>query len=133
MASRSFSDLYREAEKNLDFWVAGSVVDFTENVSRLMKLRGVNRTELARRLGTSQAYVTKLLCGEANFTLTTLVKVSLALESELKLHLTPKNSVTRRFDVPGASIAKARARVAMRNPAANEVRGRAKRVKRRAG
>lgn len=55
MRARSFDDLYREAEQHEDYWVAGLVYDFTEALSRRMEEQGVSRTELARRLGTSQA------------------------------------------------------------------------------
>lgn len=89
MQPKSFDDLYQEAEAHEDYWVAGLVQGFTEEVFRLMESRDISRSELARRLGTSPAYVTKILRGNANFTLGTMVKLARALEADLHLQLGP--------------------------------------------
>jgi transcriptional regulator with XRE-family HTH domain len=87
MKTRSFDELYREAEQHDDYWVAGLVHDFTETLSRRMEEQGLSRADLARRLGTSQAYVTKVLRGNVNFTLASLVKLARAVGSEVRLSL----------------------------------------------
>ncbi len=46
--------------------------DATELVSRAMEDEGVSRSELARRIGKSKAYVTQVLRGKNNMTLRTL-------------------------------------------------------------
>lgn len=89
MKRRSFDELYQEAEQAEEFWVAGAILELTEEVVRRMEEQSVSRSELARRLGTSPAYVTKLLRGNANLTLATMVRLARALESELHCHLTP--------------------------------------------
>jgi len=98
----SFRTLYEEAKQEPAYWHELAVVDFTEEVIEVMDRHGVSRAELARRLGTSQAYVTKLLGGDANFTLMTLVKLAMALESEVRLHLGPVGTQTRWFDLVDA-------------------------------
>ena len=45
MTSTTFSDLYHEAETHDDYWIAGAIQDFTEEVSRLMDERNITRTE----------------------------------------------------------------------------------------
>jgi transcriptional regulator with XRE-family HTH domain len=85
----TFDDLYAEAERHDDYWTQGSVIDFTEEISRVMKQQGVSRAVLAKRLGTSSAYVTKILRGRANFTLASMTKMARALNCELRLHLAP--------------------------------------------
>ena len=94
MKSDTFDALYAEAETHEEYWVAGMVQEFTEEVVRLMKERRVTRSELARRLGTSPAYVTKILRGNANFTLASMAKLSRALGAELRLQLTPHESLS---------------------------------------
>jgi transcriptional regulator with XRE-family HTH domain len=84
---KTFADLYQEAERHDDYWVARIVHDFTEAVTRRMEERGVSRAELARRLGTSQAYVTKVFRGNVNFTLATLVKLARATGAEVRIEL----------------------------------------------
>lgn len=113
MKPRSFADLYQEAEQAEEFWVAGAILELTEEVVRRMEEQGVSRSELARRLGTSPAYVTKLLRGNANLTLATMVRLARALESELHCHLTPATRVGR------GSRAQAASRRELRKPPAS--------------
>ncbi len=91
---RDYRDLLREAERSAEYWAESTILEFTEDLERIMKERGVSRAELARRLGTSQAYVTKILRGNANFTLTSMVKLARAVDAELRLHLAPESSIT---------------------------------------
>jgi transcriptional regulator with XRE-family HTH domain len=51
------------------------------------------KAELARRLKTSRAYITKLLQGSANFTLESLVKVARALDCSVSVTMRPKTEV----------------------------------------
>ncbi len=57
--------------------------DFVEQILAAMKKRGVNRLELAHRLGVVPAYVTRLLSGTANLTIQTMVKMCDVLQCEL--------------------------------------------------
>ncbi len=86
--------------QSVDYWVAGPVIEFTTDIGRLMDEQGVSRAELARRLGTSRAYVTKLLGGNANFTLETMTKVAMALGTVVHVHVAPQNAVVRWKDEP---------------------------------
>ena len=67
------------------FTMEGLVTDAAELVARLMMEAGVNKAELARRLGTSRARVTQLLGGETNMTVRTLAELAFALGAEVKL------------------------------------------------
>ncbi|HDQ99126.1 MAG TPA: XRE family transcriptional regulator [candidate division WOR-3 bacterium] len=64
---------------------------FGEDVGRLMEERGINQAELARRLGVSRAYVTRLFHGTFNPTVETLAKVALALGARVELRLVSKD------------------------------------------
>ncbi len=96
--TRSFSELYEELERDPAYWADRAVLDFTDELARLMDEQQVSRAELARRIGSSQAYVTKALNSRANFTIASMTKLALALGSELRLHLAPRHSVTHWFD-----------------------------------
>jgi transcriptional regulator with XRE-family HTH domain len=93
MKPRSFSDLYREAERHQDYWVAGAILAFTESVVREMARQRLTRTALAERLGATPAYVTRILRGRVNFTLVTMVRLSHALGTDLHAKL---GTVSRR-------------------------------------
>ncbi len=53
--------------------------EVSNQIDALMKREDVSKAELARRLNKSRAYVTKILQGNANFTLDTLVKIAKVL------------------------------------------------------
>ena len=94
MKSRTFPELFQEAERHEDYWVAGAILEFTEGVVREMERQGISRTELAKRLGATPAYVTKILRGKVNFTLATMVRLARALDAELLVQLAGPTLVT---------------------------------------
>ncbi|MGD1072637.1 MAG: helix-turn-helix transcriptional regulator [Bryobacteraceae bacterium] len=51
----------------------------TEKISELMELTGISKSELARRTGSSKAYITQLLSGSRNMTVHTLAGLAFAL------------------------------------------------------
>jgi len=53
--------------------------EVSNQIDALMKKENVSKAELARRLQKSRAYVTKILQGNANFTLDTLVRIAKVL------------------------------------------------------
>lgn len=97
-----YRKFFGEAEESVAYWSDEPVTEFVEEVCHLMDEKSVSRAELARRLGTSRAYVTKLLDGNANFTLATMVKVAMALDGALHVHISDKRALTRWYDeLPG--------------------------------
>jgi transcriptional regulator with XRE-family HTH domain len=99
MTSEKYLDLWQglveQSETSIHYWMHGPVVELTEDLSRRMKEQKISRAELARRMGTSRAYITKLLSGDANFTLQTMVKLALAVGGVLHLHISDKDVATR--------------------------------------
>lgn len=63
------------------------IMQVTEAIATLLEEQNVSRTELARRIGKSPAFVTKLLRGDNNFTLRTLSDVIFALKRSAHLSL----------------------------------------------
>ncbi len=105
MTQATARSLYEEAEKHLSYWVEGAIIDFTEELCRVMEEKGVSRAELARRIGSSPAYITKILRGNSNFTLSSMVRVARALEHEVHIHLARPYAMTRWIDeLPPARV-----------------------------
>ena len=64
-----------------------------DTLIRLRERQGLTQAELARRIGVSQPFVAKLESGQAhNFSLETLVKLSVALNSELEVRFHPHSA-----------------------------------------
>jgi transcriptional regulator with XRE-family HTH domain len=87
-----YEEMRKGFDNDPDYWAEGLKLDFAEEVGRLMEEQKVSRAELARRLGTSPAYVTKILHWTANLTLTSMSKIALAFGSRVHLSLAPKNA-----------------------------------------
>jgi transcriptional regulator with XRE-family HTH domain len=133
MKPKSFSELYREAERHPDYWIAGVILEFTESVVREMARQGLTRTALAERLGTTPAYVTKILRGKVNFTLATMARLSHALGTDLHVRLggRVRRQPVRATDEPASRSGKVAVHAS--RPAALRTRQRATGKPRQAG
>jgi transcriptional regulator with XRE-family HTH domain len=114
---QKYRDMFEDAQSSVDGWIDDPIVEFTEDLSRLMKEQNVSRAELAKRIGTSRAYVTKLLGGNANFTLATMVKLAFALDGAVHVHISDKRAVTHwRDEIPDGPKARRQRRQRARKP-----------------
>jgi transcriptional regulator with XRE-family HTH domain len=114
---KRYRKFFTEVEASPDYWHEVAVMEFTMDLYRLMEEQQVSRAELARRMGTSRAYITRLLGGDANFTLMTMVKVAMALDGALHVHIADKRADTRWHDeLPGAASEPKEARKGARTP-----------------
>jgi len=70
-------------------------LEVTEAIAGLLEASGTSRAELARRMGTSAAFVTKLLRGDNNFTLQTMSDIFFVLGRSAHVKLAPLGDRTR--------------------------------------
>lgn len=66
-------------EKDWSLNLERQLLDIREGIARQMERRSMSRSDLAKTLNTSRAYVTQLLSGSENIRLSTLFKVAFAL------------------------------------------------------
>lgn len=83
----AFKKMVEQARLSPEYWAAGIAIGFAVSVDALMKRKHINRSELARKMGTSLPYVTKVMRGDANFTLETMAKVAMALNATVDVRL----------------------------------------------
>lgn len=100
MSLAKYREFLERVETSPDYWHEGAILEFTLDLQRRMEEQDVSRAELARRMGTSRAYITRLLGGDANFTLMTMVKLSMAVGGALHLHISDQKATTRWQDIP---------------------------------
>jgi len=91
---RELAGARNTAEYDLE-WL---LLDVEEAIHKAMEERGVSRSDLAARLGTSRAFVTKLLGGHENLTLKTLVRVAGALGAKVEMKFIPREDAGSRAD-----------------------------------
>lgn len=113
--SQKQSKILDSFRDTLDYELANVEMDFTDSIESLMQRRGVNKSELARRIETSPAYITKILRGSTNFTLETMVKLVRALNGELHLRACAREDDARWFHAVRSSPATANSANIQRN------------------
>lgn len=84
-----FGKLFAELEKSDSYWAQKTIVDFSVELHKLMRLRKLSKKQFSQKLGTSQAYITKVFKGDANFTIDTMVKLVRALNGQMKINVCP--------------------------------------------
>jgi transcriptional regulator with XRE-family HTH domain len=79
-----------EARGTFDYRLEKTLFELGENICVLLEKQGISRTDLARTMDVSPAYVTKLLNGNPNLTIKSLLKLSDALGQNLAIQFAPK-------------------------------------------
>ena len=97
--AQSFKKLFEKSRKRLEYFVHGAVISFTESVIKRMAELKMSKTGLAEKLKCKPPYITKALGGGTNFTLESMVKIALALDSEIEIALIPKGCSEKLEDV----------------------------------
>ncbi len=87
-------DLLKELRQDPEYIAAEAelrpILDIADAVLRLRLAKGWSQAELARRVGTKQANISKLENGLANPTVDFLRRVAKALETDFSVHFGPK-------------------------------------------
>lgn len=99
MKEASFAELFAEAKKHDAYWTADAIYNFTKELHNMAETAKISRTELARRLAVSPAYITKIFRGDVNFTIDTMVRLARAVGGKVHLHVAPDEHEVRWFDV----------------------------------
>lgn len=93
----------RRALEDLDtnpYYVAEHLkLAIADEVIICLRQKGWTKSDLARRLGKSRQYVTKMLKGDTNFTLETLAALSIALEKDFHFAFSERGASVRWLQV----------------------------------
>jgi transcriptional regulator with XRE-family HTH domain len=93
-ASEEFANMFQELEESGELTIEEIKVNIAEQIYLAMQEQDRSEAELARRLGCKPPYVNKILHGDTNFTIESLVKIGMALNLKLELRLVPKQTLT---------------------------------------
>lgn len=99
MSKKSFAALYAQVEATPAYQAEKLAVDFLAELNAFMQANRVSNAELARRVGVSPAYITKLFRGSSNLSIETLTKFAAAIGCKVHLHLAQQSADVRWFDV----------------------------------
>lgn len=93
---------YTNLQNDDAYWVENTKIDFAIALERLMERVGINKSQLAKHLGTSPAYVSKVLRGDANLTIESMVKLARAAHGSVHIHVAQQTDAVRWFQVVSA-------------------------------
>jgi len=66
-------------------------MDLADKIAEVMHRRGISKSELADLLGSSKGYITKILKGNANLTIDSIVRVFSAVDSRFDFAISPNS------------------------------------------
>ncbi|MFY2610514.1 MULTISPECIES: helix-turn-helix domain-containing protein [Achromobacter] len=74
-------------------------LDFALSLERAMEHRSVSKAAFARLTGVSQARISKVLRGDTNLTIESMVALAKALDQKVHIHMASKDVKIRWFEV----------------------------------
>jgi transcriptional regulator with XRE-family HTH domain len=82
-----YARLFKEAATSVDFWTQVAIRDFVRELLARMDSLGMKRAGLASSIDTSPAYISKIMRGDANFTLESMTKLALAVGGRIRVQI----------------------------------------------
>lgn len=89
-AAERFEEMHNRQKLRDSYHVNAAKFELSEQIFQAMENKGISEAELSRRLNVSRAYINKVLQGDTNFTIETLVKIGIALDCEFKFEFVKK-------------------------------------------
>lgn len=82
-----YKKILEKAAQSVDYWAHLAQRVFVRDLNQRMDMLGMKRADLARAIDSSTAYVTKLMRGDANFTLETMTKLAIAVNGRIDVRI----------------------------------------------
>ncbi|TWV15107.1 helix-turn-helix transcriptional regulator [Bacteroidaceae bacterium HV4-6-C5C] len=79
-----------------EYWLSKIQIDLFNEVNHFMEEKGLNRTQLAERLGVSKGYVSQIMNGDSDHRLSKLVELSLAIGLVPRLSFEQLDSIQKK-------------------------------------
>jgi len=92
-------EFQKELKNSIDYLLEEQKVEILEEIISIMEKKNISRAELARRLGTSRAYITKIFRMNINFTLESLVKIAHSIGSKISINFHQPETKPIQFNV----------------------------------
>jgi plasmid maintenance system antidote protein VapI len=94
----------KKQARDVAYWSETAFLSFTEDLLKMMG-DNVSQADLARRVGVSRGYISRVFRGLENLTLETMTKLAIAVGGSVRLHVAAQDRVTRWNDVPSVGDA----------------------------
>lgn len=98
---QNFKELLQLAKGNWQFKAEEHKLSLALAFNQYMKKLGWNNADLARELGTSRAYITKIMRGDQNLSIDKITEIADALGADAHFHLTEKGATGQWLEIVG--------------------------------
>ena len=87
MEKKDYSKLFSDARKRDSYWIADATYSFVEDLHMATVEQKITYAQLAAKIGKSPAYITRVMRGDYNLTIATMVKLARAMDCQLDIHV----------------------------------------------
>lgn len=77
----------RNLRSSHEYKVEKVKLEFISCINKMMISKNITNADLARKIGSSPAYVTKIMKGDCNFTIDSMVKITDSLGARMHIHV----------------------------------------------
>ena len=95
--NKKLAEYLAERKKSDGYWVEAAKLDFAMKLEKQIRLAGLSYATLAKKIGTSAAYISKVFRGDTNMTIETMVKLSRASGARLKIEIVSESVAAQRW------------------------------------
>jgi transcriptional regulator with XRE-family HTH domain len=86
--SKNLSKWIEDSKKNDSYWFEAAKLDFAMSLEKQRKSAEMSYSDLAKKLETSAAYISKVFRGDSNLTIESMVKLARTTGGELRIEIT---------------------------------------------
>lgn len=91
--NRKIAEYLAGRKQHDSYWVEQLKLDFSISLEKRRKNAGLSYADLAKKINTSPAYISKIFRGDANFTIESMVKLSRATGGKVDLRIIDNDMV----------------------------------------
>jgi len=95
-ALRSFLE---DSKKSDSYWVEQTKIEFSTSLERQRLFSKVSYADIAKKIGTSAAYISKVFRGDTNMTIETMVKLARATGGQLEVRVVDGLRESQKWDM----------------------------------
>ena len=86
-----------EAKQTDAYWVESAKLEFALALEQQRRAAGLSYADLAKKMGTSAAYISKVFRGDTNLTIESMVKLALATGGQMDARILDGESTTMAY------------------------------------
>ena len=127
--SKKLKAFVDEAKQSDAYWVESAKLEFALALEQQRRAAGLSYADLAKKMGTSAAYISKVFRGETNLTIESMVKLARATGGQLDARILAGEVVAKAYSRAAATRPVSSALLAAESGAAYSARVQVKALK----